>query len=101
MKNKKYCEAKACCWSYRHELLGVILLILATVLTVITCNSFGIVAMFFVGLVLCGHKYLCCHGSHCHSNEACDASEGDKPLHKADKSQAKKSMMKAKAKIKA
>ena len=72
MKNKKYCEITSCCWGYRHELIGIILLILATILTLATCNSMGIFAMFLVGVVLFCHKcwFWHCHmDSHCHSSE--------------------------------
>ena len=71
MKNSKYCHVTACCWDYRHELLGIILLIVATFLTLVTFNSFGIVAMFFVGGLLCCYRHWCCHThvdhTHCHS----------------------------------
>ncbi|MCP0913651.1 MULTISPECIES: hypothetical protein [Legionella] len=50
-----------CWWSHRHELLGLVLIFIATILTIITFNSFGIAAMFLVGMVLCGHRYFFCH----------------------------------------
>jgi len=52
-------------------MLGLAFLIIATALTIIAWDSFGIVAMFVVGLALIGHKHFCyigCH-SHCHSDE--------------------------------
>lgn len=48
-----------CCWAYKYEILGLLFLLLATILTLITFNSIGIAAMFFVGLVLCAHRCLC------------------------------------------
>ena len=64
----------SCCWGYRHELLGIVLLVLATILTLITGNGFGIFAMFIVGLGLCCHKCFshrhCCHtDDHCHMDD--------------------------------
>ena len=95
MKDNKYGQATSCCWGYRHELVGLILLVLATILTILTCNSFGIVAMFLVGLVLCCYKHLCCHShAHCHMSEECEAT----PMEKEDKLQVKKSATKTKPK---
>ena len=94
MKNSKYCHITACCWDCRHELLGLILLIIATFLTIATCNSFGIVAMFLVGGVLCCYKHLCCHvphgDMHCHIDAECSGTDN------AHKQQMKKSVGKAK-----
>lgn len=97
MKNSKYCQITACCWGYRHELLGLILLIIATFLTIATCNSFGIVGMFIVGGVLCFYKHLCCHAhhgdNHCHvGDEHADVAS----LGKDDKHPVKKSAGKVK-----
>ena len=72
MKNSKYCQMTACCWAFRHELIGIILLAIATFLTIVTVNSFGIVAMFLVGAVLCCYRHVChiSHGNaHCISEE--------------------------------
>ena len=74
MKSKKYGEVTSCCWGYRHELLGLILLILATILTLATCNSLGIFEMFLVGMVLFCHKcwFWHCHtDTHCHTDPHC------------------------------
>lgn len=59
MKNTHKHHIK-CCWSYRFELIGLILLVLATILTILTLNSVGIAAMFLVGLVLCCYKHFSC-----------------------------------------
>jgi hypothetical protein len=97
MKNKKYGEMTTCCWGYRHELLGLVLLVLATILTIVTASGPGIFAMFLVGLglVCCKHwSHHCCHtDTHCHTDEEChmldemcesDSSEkAGKPLKKA------------------
>ncbi len=97
MKNSKYCKYTACCWDYRHELLGVILLVIATLLTIATCNSFGIAAMFLVGLVLCCCRHMSCHFTHAH--DACHSASEEcatMPSEKDDKQQVKKSTGKAK-----
>lgn len=72
MKDKKYCNILACCWDYRHELSGLILLVLATLLTLFTGSSLGIFSMFLVGLVLYCHKFWSCHRGH---RDDCDASK--------------------------
>ncbi|MCX7117614.1 MAG: hypothetical protein NTW94_06895 [Legionellales bacterium] len=93
MKDSKYCRITACCWDYRHELLGLILLIIATFLTIITCNTFGIIAMFLVGGVMCCYRQFCCHAhhhdNHCHSMDHCgdkDSTEGNEAKKPANKS---------------
>jgi hypothetical protein len=68
MDNLENCDKKACCWAYRHELLGIILLVLATILTIVTGNGFGIFAMFIAGICLCCYKHICCHIGHDHTN---------------------------------
>ncbi len=98
MKDSKYCKVTSCCWDHRHELVGLILLIIASFLTIVTCNGLGIIGMFLVGLVLCCHKHFCCpmhhhHHDHCHTDEeCCDAMHEEH----TDKSQVKKSSAKAK-----
>ena len=91
MKTKKNCSMTSCGWGYRHELFGLILLIIASVLTVFTAKALGIVAMFAVGLILYCHKFLgghccpCCHSdAHTHgADETCNM--GSKPMAKAVK----------------
>lgn len=76
MKDPK--KMNSCLWGYRFELLGLILLVIATLLTIFTLNSVGIAAMFLVALVLCAHGCVCHHcckvhpgeeGEECHVNE--------------------------------
>ena len=98
MKDSKYCQMTACCWGYRHELLGLILLIIASFLTILTCNSIGIAAMLLVGGLLCCYKHLSCHVPHgdghcCHVND--DGSEM-MALHKGVQQEAKKVVAKTK-----
>ena len=85
----------SCCWDLRHELLGVVLLVIATFLTIITCNGFGIAAMFVIGGMLCGCKHWCCR---CHKDMSCHSEEGHGMMcmDKEEKQPAKKSVAKAK-----
>lgn len=73
MKDSKYCQMTSCCWGMRHEILGLILLIIAAFLTIISFNGLGIFAMFLAGIVLCCCKHIGCHvhdgDAHCHSIE--------------------------------
>ena len=89
MKDSKYCRMTSCCWGYRHEILGLILLIIATLLTISTYNSCGIVAMFLVGTILCCYKYLGCYkaynGDHCDINCHTEAEHEDQTVDKTDK----------------
>lgn len=91
MKDSKYCKYSACCWNHRHELLGLVLIVIATLLTVTTNNSIGIAAMFLVGLGLCCGRHLSCHmghsKDHCHSG---DESCCTMPCENNDKEPAKK-----------
>lgn len=66
-KNKK---ANACCTSHRCEILGAVLLAIATILTVLTYSGLGIFGMFLVGLVFCCHKHWSCPTESC-----CDVHE--------------------------
>ncbi len=86
LKDNKW---SGCCWSNRYEMLGIAFLVIATILTIIAWDSFGIVAMFVVGLALLGHKHFCYFGCRCHCHthgEVCDADkcaeggECDKPV---------------------
>jgi len=97
MKDKKYCDTTAQCWGYRHELIGLVLLVLATILTVVTFSSLGIVAMFIVGLVMCCHKHLGRHCCDCHCGD--NSSELKMPMVKHDKMPVKKSLKKVKTKV--
>jgi len=72
MKDKKNGSVVSCCWGYRHELLGLVLLVLATLLTIVTGNSLGIFAMFLVGAVLFCHR---CWFWHCHTDTHCHSVE--------------------------
>lgn len=74
--NLKDCTTKACLWNGRYEILGLVFLVLATFLTIRASDSFGIVAMFVVGLLLVGHKHFCYRGCHssCHAEDCTEES---------------------------
>lgn len=56
-KNKKM-KGETCCTSHRCEILGVIFIAVATVLTLLTFEGSAILGMFIVGVVLCCHKHM-------------------------------------------
>tara|TARA_Y100000588_G_C14118054_1_gene866079 strand:+ start:375 stop:602 length:228 start_codon:yes stop_codon:yes gene_type:complete len=65
-----------CLWNYRLEILGLVLIVIATILTIATSNSLGIAAMFVVALVLCAHRCVC-HNC-CKTSYSDDKKEGNK-----------------------
>ena len=85
MKDKN-CGVMACLWSGRQELVGLILLIIATLITLMTWNGFGLAAMFFVGLALFSQRHFFCHCKSSHSDTHCDTSECKDMDHKPVKS---------------
>lgn len=102
MKSRNNGEVVSCGWGYRHELLGVVLVVLATILTLFTGNSLGIFGMFLVGLALfCRKGWHCncpCHGQeHAHSNDHCHSLVEDFHLEKAPKPARKTRVKKVKA----
>lgn len=66
MEDLKDCKVN-CYWTYRLEILGLVLVFIATILTIVSFNSLGIAAMFVVGGALCCHKYFSCNACNvCH-----------------------------------
>ena len=69
MDDKKECKIAACCKSNCYGIMGMILVVLATILTLVTLNGAGILGMFLAGLVFCCHKHMssksCCLGCRC------------------------------------
>jgi hypothetical protein len=59
MRNMPFSKISSCIWAVRFEVLGVILLIIATVLTISTHSGLGIVALFGAGVVLCLFNKFC------------------------------------------
>jgi hypothetical protein len=57
MDENKKCTKINCIMKYRFEVLGLALIVLATILTVISMDSLGIIVMFVVGALLCCHQY--------------------------------------------
>ncbi len=87
--NLKDCKWSGCCWNNRYEVLGIAFLIIATILTIIAWDSFGIVAMFVVGLVCLGHRHFCYFGCNCccHTHdETCHKGECTKESTEGEKS---------------
>ncbi len=78
MDDKKDCKIAACCKANWCGFLGIILVLLAVVLTLITCEGLGIFGMFLVGMVFCCHKQmsskLCRSGCAC-GCKCCDSSD--------------------------
>lgn len=66
MLNSKYCGVGEGGFSFRSELVGGVLLLIATLLTIVSFSSLGIAAMFIVGGVLCSHRYMSCSVCHPH-----------------------------------
>ena len=77
MKDAKGCRMTACCWSHRHGVVGLILLVIATLLTIATHNGIAIAAMFVAGIGLCCHKHWMCHCGHHHHHEHDDCCISD------------------------
>ena len=88
MKDEKNCKISECCKTHWYRILGIILLILAVVLTVLTFNGLGILGMFLAGLMLCCHKHLsskmggCACGCACCSmdEKKCTTASKEKPV---------------------
>ena len=79
LSNWRDCNYRACVWAHRYQLLGLVLMVLATILTILTLDSFGIAVMFIVGLLLLIHKQMqgrcgCCP---CTKDEVCDVVDED------------------------
>ena len=58
MDDEKKCNITECCKTHWYRILGIVLLVLAVILTVITFSGLGILGMFLAGLMLCCHKHL-------------------------------------------
>ncbi|KTD07277.1 hypothetical protein SAMN02746073_2743 [Legionella jamestowniensis DSM 19215] len=59
MRKMEFSKMSTCFWALRFEVLGVILLAIATGLTISTGNGLGIVALFAAGVVLCLFNRFC------------------------------------------
>lgn len=74
MSENKKCTKIHCIMQYRYELLGIILIVLATLLTIVTMDSLGIIAMYIIGAILCCHQY-CLKHSICRDNSEVEQPE--------------------------
>lgn len=92
MDDKEKCKITACCKSHGCKILGLILVVLAVILTVITFSGLGILGMFLVGMVFCCHKHLSSRvgGCGCGCGCSCCPSSDDASCGVSDKVVAKK-----------
>ncbi|KTD06552.1 hypothetical protein Lgra_3329 [Legionella gratiana] len=81
MKKIECSKMSTCLWTLRFEVLGVILLIIATCLTIFTGDSLGIAALFAAGVILCLFNKFCCYvcSSKQSSCPVCDTPHSDHP----------------------
>jgi hypothetical protein len=69
------CKMSSCLRAHPCAIFGVILLVIASALTLITCSGLGIFGMFLTGVALCFHKHCCCKSaSTCDDDSACVSS---------------------------
>ncbi len=61
MRKMEFSKMHTCLWALRFEVLGVILLAIATGLTISTGNGLAIAALFVAGVVLCLFNKFCCY----------------------------------------
>ena len=63
------------CWS-GATVGGIVLLVIATILTLITLNGIAILGMFIVGIMLMCHKRMsCCSSCPCCKEGSCDTNK--------------------------
>ena len=96
VKDGKTCGLTGSFWSHRSKLVGSVFLIVATILTLLTLNGFGIFGMFLVGAILCRRGSMC--GCHCHESCSEHDSSCDMESCGTDAVQAKPAVKKAAAK---
>jgi hypothetical protein len=73
----KNCKVTDSVKTHARSVIGVILIIVATLLTLVTFSGLGILAMFIVGAMLSCHHKWCCRGCNCGCcNETSEGSEG-------------------------
>ena len=93
-KEGKYSLSDCCLNTY--SIIGVVYVVVATVLTLITFSGFGILGMFLVGVILWHKSHGCCSYWDCwETNEgSCDTSAHDIENPKSVKTTVKKSATK-------
>ena len=79
MDDKTNCKISACCKANWCGILGIILVVLASILTIITFSGLGIFGMFLVGVMMCCHKHMSWKtcGNKCGCGCACCGSSDD------------------------
>lgn len=65
MDDVKNCKISACCKGNMCGIVGMILIVIATILTLYTLSGLGIFAMFLVGVMMGCHKHLASRGCGC------------------------------------
>lgn len=86
MIKQNACGKGACYADYCFEILGVVLIILGTILTLMTHSHAGIVMLFIAGIMLCFHKCCLhrkkdmCSGCGCQSDECCCGNANPNPM---------------------
>ncbi|WED44607.1 hypothetical protein [Legionella cardiaca] len=79
MRKMEFSKVSTCLWELRFEVLGVILLAIATGLTISSGNSLGIVALFAAGVIFCLFNKFCCY--FCSSTQSCSVCNTPHPSH--------------------
>lgn len=76
MDSLKKCKMMDCCRMHRCGMVGMVLIVIASILTIITSSGLGIFGMFIAGLGMCCHKSLLCRckccGEECGDDSKCD-----------------------------
>jgi hypothetical protein len=84
MDDKSKCKISECCQKHWYRILGIVLVVLAAILTIVTFSGLGILGMFLAGLMLCCHKHLSskmgcgCDCPCCSPEGMCGTGEKDK-----------------------
>lgn len=71
MNKMEFSRKKSCLWTLRFEVLGVILLAIATGLTIASGHGLGIVALFAAGVILCLFNQFCNYVSSSRGHASC------------------------------
>lgn len=61
MKKMESSKMSTCLWTLRFEVLGLILVAIATGMTIFSGNGLGIVALFAAGVIFCLFNKFCCY----------------------------------------
>lgn len=72
MENSVKCKVMECCRSNRCSAVGIVLIVIASIMTIVTFSGLGIFGMFIVGLAMCCHKRLLCQCGCCNSTNVTD-----------------------------